>query len=433
MKRVICKDVINELEKIKEESAQAKDKLNQIEREATSGASYGMYASSLVGAHVFKLLNRMNVFSDQLDSIVLSVGEFNVSINDLAGSIMEIKKVQSEISDRVNKGRESVTSSIESTQVLDSVYRDLKGSVENLKRRVQAVEGILTTILEIMEQTNLLALNAAIEAARAGEAGRGFAVVAEEVRKLAEKTSQSANQIKDTIETIVRDMEDAFSKTEKMNDVVEAIDKCSVHVNEVFSDITSMIDGLSDMIATQTTAMEEQSQVLNAINDNVRQLKEGFEDVKKTGEDLREIAHENIKVAQNTWGTLRKFYDSLGTNLLQRVVDHSVFMDNVTEVLAGNLDWTPPHYTECALGKWYYSNGLQDVEKLSPEAVQIFKEIEEPHKKYHELGMAAIKAHKEGRDEEAFKLASEMITTSKDIIDRLMKLAKIAFDKEFAQ
>ncbi len=432
MKGIICKDVINELEKVKEETKEIKDKFREMEKEATSGASYGMYASSLVGAHVFKLLNRMNVFSEQLDSIVLSVGEFNISINDLTKSTMEIKKFQTEISDRVNRGRESITSSIESTQILDSVYKDLRGSVQKLKKQVQAVEGILGTILDIMEQTNLLALNAAIEAARAGEAGRGFAVVAEEVRKLAEKTSQSANQIKDTIESIVRDMEDAFSKTEKMNDVVDAIDKCSVHVNEVFNDIKTMVDGLSDMIANQTTAMEEQSQVLSTINDNVNVLKQGFEDVKNVGEDLRIIAHKNIDVSKNTWNTLKKFYDSLGTNLLQRVVDHAIFMDNVTEVLAGNLDWTPPHWTQCALGKWYYSTGLQDVEKISPEAVQIFKEIEEPHKRYHELGIAAINAHKEGKDEEAFKLASEMIDTSKEIIDKLMKLAKLAFESELS-
>ncbi len=430
MKGIICKDVIEELGKAKGEVEEIREKFHNLEKEATSGASYGMYASSLVGAHVFKLLNRMNVFSDQLDSIVLSVGEFNVSINDLAKSTMEIKKFQAEISERVSKGQDSISSSIESTQILDSVYKDLRGSVQKLKKQVQAVEGILGTILDIMEQTNLLALNAAIEAARAGEAGRGFAVVAEEVRKLAEKTSQSANQIKETIETIVRDMEDAFAKTEKMNDVVEAIDKCSVHVNEVFSDIKSMVDGLSDMIANQTTAMEEQSQVLNTINDNVNVLKDGFNDVKDVGEDLRFIAHKNIEVSKNTWNTFKKFFDSMGATLLQRVVDHAVFMDNVTEVLAGNLDWTPPPHTQCALGKWYYSTGLQDVEKLSPEAVQIFKEIEEPHRRYHELGIAAINAHKDGRDEEAYKLASQMIDTSKEIIDKLMRLAKIAFDQE---
>lgn len=209
---------------------------------------------------VAKTINEVSkATEEQASSVELS----NQGMSGISGKLEQISTSISGVFDSsrttlhsAENGRDAAHQAVSTmTQIRNSTDETAK-TVKALDKASQEIVKIVDTIGAIAGQTNLLALNAAIEAARAGEAGRGFAVVADEIRKLAEQSSTSSNQIAQIIEGIQKQINEAVSSMTENNQKVEAgteiVNEASHHfesILEEINNITLQIDQVTGLVA----------------------------------------------------------------------------------------------------------------------------------------------------------------------------------------
>jgi methyl-accepting chemotaxis protein len=206
-----------------------------------------------------------------------ALSEMGTTINDIAQNAAKAAGTAAHSNESSEKGRQSTHDALQLIKELSVQVTEVSEVIQTLDEHTSAIGSILDVIRGISDQTNLLALNAAIEAARAGEHGRGFSVVAEEVRNLAQRASDSTNEIQTKIDSFRQDSKQAIETMTASQAKTEEVVSASVSVDKLLSEITSDIQDISDVNTLVATATEEQSVVVSDINQNVTQINAGTE------------------------------------------------------------------------------------------------------------------------------------------------------------
>ena len=376
---------------------------------------------------------RINELARENRVVETNVKELLAAVNSMTEDIVYLAEATSETADQTGRGKEAMAltqTSIETvakeTGTAQTGLSDMTSDVRKLHERTASIDNLVVTVNSIAEQTNLLALNASIEAARAGEHGRGFAVVAEEVRKLAEQSKTSVDEIREQLTKIRGGVEQITNEFQQMDSSfrtnVDAVGQASGETSKltaVFDAINKTIDALAPLAQRQSAAFEEMNATLQSTVDDIVRMTSGSKGCNDgIYHSVGKVNDVRMKV-----GALK-----LGFGPKEMIefakTDHMIWGMKIHQMIWGNVTLNAAdveNHAICRLGKWYFSEGEEKYGRM-PE----FEELGSVHEQFHKTCAATIRAYQAGHMNEVEKNLAEIDRLSASVLGYLDKIkAKI--------
>ncbi len=232
------------------------------------------------GQQLLKDANRLEGSVSNIQSYLnQQSSQLDTNLDELSTITTDIRQTTSDAVSMASYAKD-VTNSVEKGQVLANKTSD---EMDEIAIQVNAISDSITIIDQIAFQTNILSLNAAVEAATAGEAGKGFAVVAQEVRNLASRSAEAANEIKALVQ----------SATSKANEGKIISDD----MKQGYTDLNEHINSTIELIQNVTQASQSQQSRIENINSNMISIKENTSQSTQMANDASQIALETRELA----------------------------------------------------------------------------------------------------------------------------------------
>lgn len=271
------RDIIHHVSEKSAQLASASEQLN-------ASSDQNNAATEQVAKAIQHVAAGMDKQTDMSNESTQTVREMSAGIQSIMENAQNVSKTSMEATDAVAGGESAITLSIKQMENINGTVQDLGGVINALGDRSKEISQIINVISDIAGQTNLLALNAAIEAARAGEQGKGFAVVADEVRKLAEQSAKSTENIRHLISSIQSETDTAVHAMDKGTKAVEKGIEIVNDAGTSFRKIQLFVDNVTSQI--------------QEVSASVQQMNHGVENVVGIVTEIEEIAKTSAQESQ---------------------------------------------------------------------------------------------------------------------------------------